>query len=83
MLKSKKKLILYLKFIVGIFIRVITLSMSPVDDIFLSGSLDNTIRLWDLKSANCAVSIFFFNIFYNIFCFNLKGSDASKWSTSS
>jgi len=28
--------------------------MSPVDDIFLSGSLDNTIRLWDLKSANCA-----------------------------
>lgn len=38
--------------------RVITLSMSPVDDIFLSGSLDNTIRLWDLKSANCAVSVF-------------------------
>jgi len=37
------------------FGRVITLSMSPVDDIFLSGSLDNTIRLWDLKSANCAV----------------------------
>lgn len=33
--------------------------MSPVDDIFLSGSLDNTIRLWDLKSANCAVSIDF------------------------
>ena len=31
--------------------------MSPVDDIFLSGSLDNTIRLWDLKSANCAVRI--------------------------
>ena len=30
--------------------------MSPVDDVFLSGSLDNTIRIWDLKSANCVVS---------------------------
>lgn len=27
--------------------------MSPVDDMFLSGSLDKTIRLWDLKSSNC------------------------------
>lgn len=27
--------------------------MSPVDDTFLSGSLDSTIRLWDLRSANC------------------------------
>lgn len=27
--------------------------MSPVDDTFLSGSLDKTIRLWDLRSPNC------------------------------
>ena len=29
--------------------------MSPVDDMFLSGSLDKTIRLWDLRSPNCQV----------------------------
>jgi COMPASS component SWD2 len=44
--------------------------MSPVDDIFLSGSLDNTIRLWDLKSANCAVS--FFNLLFK-YLFIYKG----------
>jgi len=55
--------------------------MSPVDDIFLSGSLDNTIRLWDLKSANCAVS--FLDFLLHAFFFDLKGSYASKWSTSS
>uniref|UniRef100_A0A914L7R9 Uncharacterized protein n=1 Tax=Meloidogyne incognita TaxID=6306 RepID=A0A914L7R9_MELIC len=33
--------------------KVVTLCMSPVDDMFLSGSLDKTIRLWDLKSSNC------------------------------
>lgn len=27
--------------------------MSPIDDTFLSGSLDKTIRLWDLRSQNC------------------------------
>ncbi|XP_064605009.1 WD repeat-containing protein 82-like [Liolophura sinensis] len=27
--------------------------MSPINDTFLSGSLDKTIRLWDLKSQNC------------------------------
>jgi len=32
--------------------------MSPVDDTFLSGSLDKTIRLWDLRSPNCQVQCF-------------------------
>ena len=29
--------------------------MSPIDDTFLSGSLDKSMRLWDLRSANCQV----------------------------
>lgn len=40
----------YLRYFVGHEKRVVTLSMSPADDTFLSGSLDQTIRLWDLKS---------------------------------
>ena len=27
--------------------------MCPINDTFLSGSLDRTIRLWDLRSPNC------------------------------
>lgn len=33
--------------------RVLSLDFSPVDDTFLSGSLDNTVRLWDLRSPEC------------------------------
>ena len=33
--------------------RVVALMMCPINDMFLSGSLDRTIRLWDLRSPNC------------------------------
>ena len=35
--------------------RVTALEMSPADDTFLSGSLDDTVRLWDLRSEKSAV----------------------------
>ncbi|CAK8687771.1 WD repeat-containing protein 82-like [Clavelina lepadiformis] len=43
----------YLRYFNGHTKRVVCLCMSPVDDTFLSGSLDKTIRLWDLRSQNC------------------------------
>ena len=35
-----------------------TLHMSPMDDTFVSGSLDRTLRLWDLRSPNCQVQTY-------------------------
>uniref|UniRef100_A0A915IJT3 Anaphase-promoting complex subunit 4-like WD40 domain-containing protein n=1 Tax=Romanomermis culicivorax TaxID=13658 RepID=A0A915IJT3_ROMCU len=43
----------YLRYFPGHTKKVVTLCMSPIDDMFLSGSLDKTIRVWDLKSQNC------------------------------
>ncbi|KAG7244433.1 hypothetical protein INR49_029877, partial [Caranx melampygus] len=43
----------YIRYFPGHTARVIALSMSPVDDMFISGSLDKTIRIWDLRSPNC------------------------------
>ena len=39
----------YLKYFIGHEKRVVTLCMSPADDTFLSGSLDQTVRLWDIR----------------------------------
>lgn len=43
----------YVRYFIGHNKKVVTLSMSPVDDCFISGSLDKTIRVWDLRSPNC------------------------------
>lgn len=43
----------YISYFRGHSKRVVALCMSPTDESFLSGSLDKTIRLWDLRSANC------------------------------
>lgn len=37
---------------------IISLDMHPLDDTFMSGSIDNTVRLWDLRSQNCRVSFY-------------------------
>ena len=33
-----------------IYPRVVTLRMSPLDDMFISGSMDHTLRMWDLRT---------------------------------
>ena len=43
----------YIRYFSGHQKRVVCLCMSPVEDMFLSGSLDKTVRLWDLRSASC------------------------------
>jgi COMPASS component SWD2 len=43
----------YLQYFKGHKGRVISLEMSPVDDGFMSGSMDKTVRLWDLRSPTC------------------------------
>ncbi|CDW53774.1 Putative histone h3 lys4 methyltransferase comple x and rna cleavage factor ii complex subunit swd2 [Trichuris trichiura] len=43
----------YIRYFNGHTKRVIALSVSPVDGTMLSGSLDRTVRLWDLRSQNC------------------------------
>uniref|UniRef100_A0A8C4QAR1 WD repeat domain 82 n=1 Tax=Eptatretus burgeri TaxID=7764 RepID=A0A8C4QAR1_EPTBU len=43
----------YIRYFPGHTKKVVALCMSPVDDTFISASLDKTIRLWDLRSPNC------------------------------
>lgn len=56
LLKSVLSAFFFLSHFIYLFFRVTALSMSPVDDTFISGSLDRTIRIWDLRSPNCQVS---------------------------
>jgi len=43
----------YLRYFKGHRDRVTSLAMSPLDDTFLSASLDSTVRLWDLRTNAC------------------------------
>lgn len=43
----------YIRYFRGHNKRVVTLCMNPTDDSFLSGSLDKSIRLWDIRSSYC------------------------------
>lgn len=43
----------YIRYFAGHSKQVVTLCMNPVDETFLSGSMDKTIRLWDLRSNHC------------------------------
>lgn len=36
--------------------RVVSLCMSPVNDSFMSGSVDHTVRIWDLRVNACQFS---------------------------
>ena len=47
----------YIRYFGGHDKSVVTLAMNPADDTFLSGSLDKTIRLWDLRSNHCQVTM--------------------------
>jgi WD40 repeat protein len=35
--------------------RVVSLCMSPKNDCFMSGAMDHTVRLWDLRTNVCQV----------------------------
>lgn len=43
----------YLRYFKGHEARVTALEMSPVDDTFVSGAKNDSVRLWDLRSPNC------------------------------
>ncbi|KAG8907163.1 member of Set1p complex, histone methyl transferase [Tulasnella sp. 403] len=43
----------YLQYFKGHKKTVVSLEVHPLDDGFMSGSMDNTVRLWDLRTPNC------------------------------
>ena len=43
----------FLKYFSGHTAKVVSLSLSPVDDTIISSSLDKTVRMWDLRSPDC------------------------------
>ncbi|KAF9484329.1 WD40 repeat-like protein [Pholiota conissans] len=43
----------YLQYFRGHKGKVVSLEVSPIDDGFMSGSLDKTVRLWDLRTPTC------------------------------
>ncbi|KAJ3341163.1 member of Set1p complex, histone methyl transferase [Gonapodya sp. JEL0774] len=47
----------YLKYFQGHKTRVLCIDMAPADDHFISGSDDDSIRLWDLRTGKCQAVI--------------------------
>eukprot|EP00274_Cyanoptyche_gloeocystis_P003842 CAMPEP_0196660450 /NCGR_PEP_ID=MMETSP1086-20130531/39847_1 /TAXON_ID=77921 /ORGANISM="Cyanoptyche gloeocystis , Strain SAG4.97" /LENGTH=269 /DNA_ID=CAMNT_0041994877 /DNA_START=66 /DNA_END=872 /DNA_ORIENTATION=+ len=43
----------YLRYFKGHKDKVVSLAMSPANDIFISGAIDDTVRLWDLRAPEC------------------------------
>lgn len=43
----------FLRYFCGHTAKVVSLSLSPVDDTLISGSLDKSVRMWDLRSPDC------------------------------
>ncbi|PSR88977.1 hypothetical protein PHLCEN_2v4939 [Hermanssonia centrifuga] len=43
----------YLQYFKGHKDKVVSLEVCPVDDGFMSGSMDKTVRLWDLRTPHC------------------------------
>ncbi|KAG9013866.1 member of Set1p complex, histone methyl transferase [Tulasnella sp. JGI-2019a] len=43
----------YLQYFKGHKKSVVSLEVHPLEDTFMSGSMDNTVRLWDLRTPNC------------------------------
>ena len=71
----------YIRYFGGHDKRVVTLAMNPADDTFLSGSLDKSIRLWDLRSNHCQVN-HHYHYHLILFITNLSGSDEAGWPAS-
>ena len=46
----------YVRYFKGHKKQVICLEISPTDEQFLSASLDDTVRLWNMNSASCQVA---------------------------
>lgn len=58
----------YIRYFPGHTRRVTSLSLNRLDDLFISASEDQTVRLWDLKMSKCAAQI-------NVGCSPVVGLD--------
>ena len=58
----------YLRYFSGHQKRVTSLDLCPVNDMFISASIDDSVRIWDLRSPNCIV-IFFILFYFILFSF--------------
>jgi COMPASS component SWD2 len=47
----------YIRYFKGHKKQVLSLEISPTDELFLSASRDDTVRLWNLSSPNCQVPL--------------------------